>query len=173
MPKRKSNIDTSTMINVADIETSDLEYKDEVIASLNEAENYLVGFDWCVKIIDGWIAASFGYILNIFLFRVQIYGKPSKNNFFWIIVGDIPPAYFDVASTPTKYDALKAYINVMQDWVDNVNGGNSLELCYPVNVPPEKKYADMLDIRLQLLREDYLPLIQRTVIIEQYGDPYS
>lgn len=149
------------MINVADIEASDLEHKKEVAASLNEAENYLMGFDWCLKIIDGWIAASYGYILNIFCFNIKPDGKSCNDDFFWVIVGDIPPAYIDVYSASTPYNALKAYINIMQDWVDNVIEGNSLELCFPVNVPPERKYAEMLDIRLKLLKEDYLPEIYK------------
>ena len=54
------------MINISDINSSKLKHKDEVISSLNEAINYLSGYSWCVNIEDGWIASSFGYILNIF-----------------------------------------------------------------------------------------------------------
>ena len=159
-----SKIDTSLMINIADIKTSKLEYKEEVETLLIEAENYLSGFDWCIKIIDGWLAASFGYILNIFYFRIHPDYRSCQDEFVWIIVGDIPSAYIDVVSAPTAFDALKSYINVMQDWVDNVFNGNSVKYCYPVNVPPTKKYADMLAIRLKLLKEDYLYKIKHTIM---------
>ena len=162
-----SKIDTSLMINIADIKTSKLEYKEEVETLLIEAENFLSEFDWCIKIIDGWLAASFGYILNIFYFRIHPDYRSCQDEFVWIIVGDIPSAYIDVVSAPTAFDALKSYINVMQDWVDNVSNGNSVKYCYPVNVPPKKKYADMLAIRLKLLKEDYLYKIKHTIMEQE------
>jgi hypothetical protein len=38
------------MTYIADIEASFLNYKEEVADSLNEARNYLSGFNWCLKI---------------------------------------------------------------------------------------------------------------------------
>lgn len=158
-PMHTDGMDTSLMTNVDDIDVSSLDYKQEVTVSLNEAKNYLSGFDWCLRIIDGWVAASFGYILNVFCFKIQPDNKSCNDEFVWVIVGDIPPAYIDVVSAPTVSDALKTYINIIQDWVDNVNDGNSVEDCFPINVPQERKYAEMLAIRLKLLIEDYLPQI--------------
>lgn len=156
-----AGIDTYLMTNIADIETSCFGYKEEVSDSLIEAENYLMGFDWCLKIIDGWIAASFGYILNVFCFKIWPDNKSCYDEFVWVIAGDIPPAYIDIISAPTPFDALNSYINIMQEWVDNVNDGNSVEDCFPVNVPPERKYAEMLAVRLKLLKEDYLPQVHK------------
>jgi hypothetical protein len=38
------------MTYIADIEASFLNYKEDVADSLNEAKNYLSGFNWCLKI---------------------------------------------------------------------------------------------------------------------------
>ena len=43
-------MNTSFMTYIADIEASFLNYKEEVADSLNEAKNYLSGFNWCLKI---------------------------------------------------------------------------------------------------------------------------
>ena len=147
------------MINISDINSSKLKHKDEVISSLNEAIKYLSGYSWCVNIEDGWIASSFGYILNIFYFQIQPDNLSCKDNYIWVIVGDIPPAYIDIVSAHNAFDALYCYIIIMTEWVENIMNGRSVEECFPVNVPPQKKYAKMLKIRLKMLKEDYLPII--------------
>lgn len=43
-------MNTSFMTYIADNEASFLNYKEEVADSLNEAKNYLSGFNWCLKI---------------------------------------------------------------------------------------------------------------------------
>lgn len=165
-PMHMGGTDTSLMIHIANIENYSLEYKEEVVTSLTEAKNYLFNFDWCIKIVDGWVAASFGYILNIFLFKIKPDNITCSDEYVWIIVGDIPPAYIDVVSAPTVSDALGKYIEVMKDWVDAVLTGGSLEECYPVNVPPEAKYANMLATRLKMLKEDFLPIITKKAQIQ-------
>ena len=159
-PMHTGGMNTSLMTNIAGIKSSQLEYKEEVADLLAEAKEYLFGFDWCTEIIDGWVAASFGYILNIFLFKIKPDYITCPDEYVWIIVGDIPPAYIDVVSAPTPSDALTSYIEVMQDWVEKVKDGKSTEECYPVNVPPKAKYANMLATRLKMLKEDYLPQIK-------------
>ena len=147
------------MINIADIGESNLDYKDEVIYAVKEAETYLSRFKWCRKIIDGWVASSFGYILNILYYKILPDKISCSDEFLWIIVGDIPPAYIDIVSAPTAYDALECYIDLMQEWVENVMNGETVEDCYPLNVPPQKEYAQMLDTRIRMLKEDFLPQI--------------
>ena len=160
-PMHTDRIDSSLMINIANIENACLEYKEEVFTSLTEAKKYLSEFDWCIKILDGWVAASFGYILNIFLFKIKPDNKTCPDEYVWIIVGDIPPAYIDVVSAQTASDALNSYIEVMQDWVEKVKDGDSIEEYYPVNVTPEAKYANMLATRLKMLKEDFFPIITK------------
>lgn len=44
----------------------------------------------------------------------------------------------------------------MQDWVDAVNLGQPVENLIPVNAPPTKEYAAMLQSRLTFLKEQLL-----------------
>lgn len=49
----------------------------------------------------------------------------------------------------------------MTEWVDKVLKGETVSDCFPLSVPPQKKYAVMLETRLKLLKEDYLPIIEK------------
>ena len=148
------------MINVLDIENSELEYKNEVLESLAEAKEYLISQNWCTAINKGWVASSFGYILNIFYFKIIPDHISCNDEFVWIIEGDIPPAYIDIISATNAYEALNCYINLMEEWVENVKNEDSADECFPLSIPPQRKYAIMLESRLKLLKEDYLPIIK-------------
>lgn len=69
----------------------------------------------------------------------------------------LPPAYIDIESASNKTEVLQVYIKIMSDWVQCVENGESIDNCYPINVPPENEYAKMLDIRIQLIKKHILP----------------
>ena len=150
-------------INKIDIENTD--YYDEVCVLLKEAQKYLLGFKWCNEIEKGWLVENFGYILNIYLFKILPDKKTCFDEYIWIVVGDIPPAYIDIISAKNAYEALETYIIVMQEWVNNVYQCKSVDDCFPINVPPHKEYADMLNSRLKSLERDFLPLIKNTITL--------
>lgn len=154
------------MINILDIGNSELEYKDEVSASLQEAQCYLMRHEWCTAIEAGWIASSFGYILNIFYFKIIPDHISCDDDFVWIIVGDIPPAYIDIISATNAFEALYCYIHLMDEWVKKVKKGDSTDECFPINAPQKRKYAKMLESRLKILKEDYLPIINGNPLAE-------
>ena len=52
--------------------------------------------------------------------------------------------------------ALDAYLGKMQDWVDAVDEGRSVEDLLPVNAAPTKEYADLLRGRLEFIGERIL-----------------
>ena len=147
------------MYNIRELAESDLDYRDEIVDSIAEAKSYLMKFGWCDEIREGWLAASFGYILNILYFEIVPDYKSCTDTHVWVVVGDLPPAYIDTISAPSAHDALQVYISIMQEWVDAVMAEKSVEDCFPVNVPPQKHYAEMLNTRLGLLKSDFLPLI--------------
>lgn len=57
-------------------------------------------------------------------------------------------------------------ISIMSEWVDKVLKGESGSDCFPLSVPPQKKYAVMLETRLKLLKEDYLPIIEKGFVAQ-------
>jgi len=148
------------MIEISKVPQSNIEYKEEVIELIQEAEKYLKSFDWCKEIVRGWLVEDFGYILCIFSFEIQAAEGSAADTKVWIIVGDIPPAYIDIESAPTAKMALEAYCFLMEDWIGHIKVGKSVKECYPLEVPATKEYAEMLATRVQLIREDFLPDIE-------------
>jgi predicted adenine nucleotide alpha hydrolase (AANH) superfamily ATPase len=145
------------MIEIEKIKEENIEYLDEVLTLKVQAEDYLKAFKWCKKIKNGWLVKEWGYILCIFYFEIEPAVDSVADSFVWIIVGDLPPAYIDIESASNAYEALTSYLSLMQDWVDNVNQGKSVEECFPIKVEPTDEYAEMLGARMNILKEDYLP----------------
>jgi len=145
------------MIPINNILNSNIEFKSEVLDLANEAREYLSSFKWCKEITNGWLAAEFGYMLCVFYFEIVPSEGSKADNFVWIIVGDIPPAYIDVVSAPNVKDAIISYCEIMEDWIDVVNKGNSVEECFPISVDPTKEHADMLKTRITLIKNELLP----------------
>lgn len=115
-----------------------------------KAKNYLLRHQWCKSILSGWLAVYWEGVLGVFLFEIEPSGS-GVDEYVWIVVGDIPPAYVDVESGENSREVLEGYVAIMRDWADTVLKGESVEDCYPVEVPATKEYADMLQNRLDLL----------------------
>ncbi len=145
------------MFPINNLINSKLEFKSEVINLASEATTYLKNFKWCKEIINGWLSSEFGYIFCVFYFEIIPEESSKADKYIWIIVGDIPPAYIDIISAPTIQEAIICYCAIMEDWVNAVNDGNSVEECYPINVPATIEYADMLKTRIELIKNDLLP----------------
>lgn len=115
-----------------------------------EAKNYLLRHQWCKSILSGWLAVYWEGIISVFLFEIEPAGN-GVDQFVWIVVGDIPPAYIDVESGTNPRSAMESYVIIMRNWVEAVLNGEPIEDCYPVEVPATKEYAEMLQSRLDIL----------------------
>ena len=134
------------MIPVDQINYEQNEDASEIKELASEASNFLQSHNWCKKITKLYFDCGEAHIFAVFLAEFESD----------MVVGDIPPAYIDAIDNNTGLEALEAYIDEMQKWVDNVNNRESIEDIIPVNVPPTVEYAEMLAERLQLLREEVL-----------------
>ena len=147
------------MIDIEQIYRSDIRYKDEVIEQAQEAKTYLTSFSWCKRIVSGSLAQGFGYILCIFFFEIEAVKGSGADDKLWVIVGDLPSAYLDTIEYKTAHEALDFYCFLMEEWVEHIKAGKSLEECYPVNVEPTLEHANMLATRIQLIKSDFLPYV--------------
>ena len=86
------------------------------------------------------------------------------DEWLWVVVGDVPPAYLvtDDAATPAK--ALGIYIDLMEEWVDAVEAGEPVGDLIPVATADGYELIDetpanaaMLKSRLGYLREQIVP----------------
>ena len=146
-----------------------IEYVDEVISLSVEAQKYLMSFTWCDKILNGWLVKDWGYMLCVFYFEIKPAYGSSADNFVWIVVGDIPPAYIDIESANNELKVLEIYVNLMEEWIGNVKQGKSVKNCFPVTVDPTIKYANMLSSRVKIIKSDFiseLSTLQITVMFQ-------
>ena len=78
------------------------------------------------------------------------------------VVGDIPPAILPIGAGSNAAMALDVYLGEMQEWVEAVDEGRSVEDLLPVNVPPTKEWADDLRGRLDF--------IDNKILLAEYRD---
>ena len=126
---------------------------------LEEAKNYVLSFTWCEGIEASYFGLGVGGVVAVFLFRIT-HSRTDVDDWVWVVVGDLPPAFITCENAPNAACALDGYIGAMKDWVDAIRRGVSVSELIPVNAPATPEYADMLESRLQFLRTKILSCYQ-------------
>jgi hypothetical protein len=150
-------IDFSKVIPESKITGDDQEEAIELSNMLREAKAYILSFDWCRDIEEAYLGIGFSGIISIFLFKLCP-AKAKVDEWLWVVVGDVPPAYISVINAPNPATALDAYIGAMEDWVKAVRAGDSVDSLIPVNVPPNLEWANKLESRLKFLDSKILTM---------------
>jgi len=120
-----------------------------------EAKDFLCKKRWCKGIVNVFYGDGCEGIIAIFLVEI-VPESADVDKLLWVVVGDVPPAYLVTDVIERPLEALKVYIEEMRAWVDAVKAGKAVENIIPVNAPPTKEYADMLAVRLDFLRDNFL-----------------
>ena len=118
------------------------------------ARDYLEYYDWCLEITESYAGMIYPGIVGVFLFKIV--PDERADDWYWVVVGDLPPAYLVVDICPNPAAALDGYIGEMQLWVEAAAVGKPVDELIPVNAPPTKEYAEMLGSRLDFLIERIL-----------------
>jgi hypothetical protein len=141
---------------IAEIKGEDEEDTRLLKEMATDARNYVTSFHWCLPIRAMYLADGIGGIVALFLFEFdgKIGGTDDK---LWVVVGDLPSAYMIVEPDDCAQEALERYCLLMDDWIAAVRNGDDFEKVYPVSAPRTAEYADMLQSRLDILREDAIP----------------
>ncbi len=150
-------VDLSKVVPVAEMRGDDEEDTHLLEEMREEAVNYLTSFRWCLQIIDSYFGLGVGGVVAVFLFRIEP-GRENVDEWVWVVVGDLPPAYITVEDAPNPATALDGYIGAMQEWVDAASAGRTVDGLIPVNVPPTREYAEMLQSRLRFLDDEILTM---------------
>jgi hypothetical protein len=145
-------------LDIRDI-TPDIEFYTEVIALYLEAEKYLLSFIWCKKIEGCFLYTNIGRVFCIFNFEIEN-SASSEDNFLWVIVGDIPPMYLDVFGANTTVEVVKLYIELAEDWINQIKKGLSVEECYPFNAQPTVELAELLEKKISFMRKTVVHSIE-------------
>lgn len=88
---------------------------------------------------------------------------PRADAVVWVIVGDLPPAYIAYQPEDSWQDALRGYVEEMEELVEGVRTGASLDDVIPVNAPATSEYADMLASRLEFITTHLLEVDPNSV----------
>jgi hypothetical protein len=111
-----------------------------------------------LSIRESFFGSGVGRIIAVFLFRISP-ARPDIDEWLWVMVGDLPPAYLVTECCKTPSEAVEAYIEEMSKWVELARRGQASEDVIPVNVPPTPKWAENLYRRLEFLKTTILPQI--------------
>jgi hypothetical protein len=123
------------------------------------ARDYLRRFPWCGDIREGYYGHGCGGIVAVFFFRIQP-THASIDEWLWVVIGDVPPAYLVIDNAKTPSEALEGYIQQMSKWVALAKQGRSSKDVIPVYVSPTPENAADLEKRLKMLHELMLPLFR-------------
>ncbi|MCP4401560.1 MAG: hypothetical protein GY801_30210 [bacterium] len=152
-------LDMEKVVPVSEMIGDDEEDTELLQAMLVEAKNYLQHQIWVENIHECYFGLGVGKIVAVFLFHI-LPTHPDVQDFLWVIVGDIPPLYIAVEDTPNPVCALDAYIGAMEEWVQAVTAGKSLEELSPVNAAPTLENVSALKSRLAFIDKEILALYQ-------------
>jgi hypothetical protein len=119
------------------------------------ARAYLASHEWCAEIRKEYYGFGIGGIVSVFLFQISPKQR-EVDEWLWVVVGDVPSAYFvtDEASNPTQ--ALQVYVSLMREWIEAVRTGGSLDEVYPVRAEATPDNASALESRLNYIETDIL-----------------
>jgi hypothetical protein len=153
-------VDTSRFPVGRDIDYESKAELERLALLRHEAEQFLRGFRWTPPIAELTLAFGVAPIAALFLARFErgIPGEGNGDTEVWVMVGNLPPAYFVVDECPQPAAALEVYCELMEDWADNVIAGADLSASYPVTVEPTIEHAHMLKGRIEFIREKLIPL---------------
>jgi len=120
-----------------------------------QARDYLDSFYWCQRVKRLYLGLGIGGVVAIFLVEVE-HDRPEVSDWLWVVIGDLPPLYMPSEVGRNPVAALDAYIGAMEEWIEAVRAGRSLEHVAPVEVEPSDDNADRLERRLNYLDSEIL-----------------
>ena len=120
-----------------------------------QAVNFIRSFAWSGELLALYEGYQEPGIIGVFLVHLLPVAV-GVDEWLWIVVGDLPPAYLIADGNPTWQRAIAGYIDEMQRWVDAAKTGAPVDDLIPVNTPPTAEYAAMLESRLRTLSETLL-----------------
>jgi hypothetical protein len=148
-------VDSSKVVPADRLQGEDAEDTLKLRSLLEEARSYLGRLSWCGSIADEYFGLGVGGIVGVFLFKI-IPTAPDVDDWLWVIVGDLPPAYIVTDEARNPAAALEAYVGEMQRWVSAAEKGDSVSDLIPVNVPPTPENSQRLRKRLTFLDREIL-----------------
>ncbi|MGZ8695233.1 MAG: hypothetical protein ACXWYS_07320 [Gaiellaceae bacterium] len=129
---------------------------------LQRAYAYLSAFSWCRAIRECYAGdVAIGKVVLVLLFRIDP-AHEGVDDWLWVVVGDLPPAYLVTDEAPTASEALRGYVHEMRRWIEAVKHGEPVDQLIPVEtfggdaLEPTPEIVDLLERRLDYFENELL-----------------
>jgi hypothetical protein len=156
--KMEAPVDLHRLTPSEDIIGGDSDETASLKMMLDRAVTYLKSFRWCPPISQKYLGFGVGDVVALFLFRLET-PISGSDEWLWVVVGDLPSAYFVVDKAHDPASALHTYCHLMDEWVHAVLNNTSLNDVFPVQAEATTKNARMLLSRTKYIRESIIPQI--------------
>jgi hypothetical protein len=151
------SLDRTSFQLLPDIHGEDDEDTELLRGMAADARQFITGHEWCPPIRSFYLAYGVGGVVALFLVDFAEAIADSPDDSLWVVIGDLPSAYFVSESADTPRAALECYCYIMDDWVAAVVNDTDLEEVYPVEAEPTEENARELQSRLDFLRTEIIP----------------
>lgn len=143
-------MDVSTLTPSSEIKGDSEEDTNLLRQMFQKAEAFLKSFAWCSDVKDSYFGLGAGGVVAVFLFHIAP-AHDGVDDWLWVVVGDLPPAYLVTDESPSAVSALRAYIREMRQWTNAARLGRSVDGLIPVDAEPTLENAERLSKRLDFL----------------------
>jgi hypothetical protein len=149
----------SALTPLADMAGEDDEETALLKGAQREAAEFIASFGWVRSIRECYFGAGVGGVVAAFLFKLDLTSEDDE--WLWVIVGDLPPAYLVIDRAPNGLEAIKVYCELMEEWARLVRVGGNLGSAFPVAAQPTVENALALEKRIMYLRSRIIPALAR------------
>ena len=121
-----------------------------------DARDYIQSFDWCPPIHRQSLGYGVGGVIALFRFEFA-HAIDDTDSELWLVVGDLPSAYFVYEGNEDPAVALECYCGLMEEWAVAARDGESVDECFPVDAEATPGHAEMLLTRIAFIRRELVP----------------
>ena len=165
-------IDISRFAAISEIDCGDEEETALLKRQAAEADHFIRSFKWCPPVEGIYLAFGIPKIFALFLVRFERPVAGHQDQELWIVVGDLPTAYFVIDDAFVPSEAAEAYCELMEGWAKAVLAKGDLSKVYPVAAAPTDQHAEMLLGRIEFIRENMIPIAdERPFLVSEPDDP--
>ena len=118
--------DTRKVRTLDRAEAERAEWREDFRALTEKARRFLGGFRWCGGIASRYAGIVIPGVPGVHLCEI-VPAEPGVDDWLWVVVGDLPPAYLTLDDAPNPACAQDGYVGALRERVAAVPQGTPLE----------------------------------------------
>lgn len=125
------------------------------------AREYLAEYGWFEAPLQTYVASYYPPIVTVFLYHVveqepYLSSEDDDVEWVWVVVGDLPSVFLVEERISDGLGALYGYTVLIDDWVETVEAGDSVEEYFFIDLPADRDNAGMLRIKSEFLKKNFI-----------------